>query len=96
VRRNSASVGDCKPLLLRANDLADRLILDLPQCDGVDAARREVVALLQQPRRAEEAATVVGSEGDFVRRSVAVSCCIGGADATSRASLTTSARCESV
>ena len=49
-------------LLLHAHRLADLLILDRAQLGGRDLACGEVVAGLEQPRRAQQAADVVGAE----------------------------------
>ena len=49
-------------LLLHAHDLADRLVLDCAQPRGVDAAGGVILARLQERRRAEQAADVVGAE----------------------------------
>ena len=49
-------------LLLLAHDLADRVVFDRAQRRRVDATVREVVARLQELRRAEQAADVVGAE----------------------------------
>jgi len=49
---------------LLADDVADRVVLDPAQLAGVEAARGEVVARLEEGLRAEQAA----------RRGTAVSC----------------------
>jgi hypothetical protein len=49
-------------LLLLAHDVGDRLVLDPAELVGVDPAGGEVVARLQQPGGAEQAADVVGAE----------------------------------
>jgi hypothetical protein len=49
-------------VLLQADDVADRVVLDLAQPIGGDATGREVRASLQQLRRPEQAADVVGAE----------------------------------
>src|SRR5581483_488760 len=49
-------------LLLLPHDLADRLVLDAPQLVVVDAAGGVVLARLQEPLRAKQAAHVVGPE----------------------------------
>ena len=62
-RRSSPSVASCRPIgLLQAHRLADRLILDRAQLVGVDGARRVVGPGLQQRRRAQQAADVIGAE----------------------------------
>src|SRR4051794_35121974 len=49
-------------LLLHPDDLADRVVLDRAQLDRVDTPFGVVLARLQEPRRAQEAAHVVGAE----------------------------------
>jgi ABC-type taurine transport system ATPase subunit len=49
-------------LFLLAHDLLDRLVLEATELVGVDPAGAEVVARLQQTRRAKQAADVVGAE----------------------------------
>jgi hypothetical protein len=49
-------------LLLPADGLADRVVLDAAQLGGVDPPGGEVVARLQQLRRPQQAADVVGPE----------------------------------
>jgi hypothetical protein len=63
-RAPELAVGDAaKPqVFLVADDLADRLVLDATQPGGVDAAGRAVLARLQERRRAEQAADMVGTE----------------------------------
>src|SRR4029079_9287167 len=50
-------------VLLAADHRADRLVLDAPQLGRVDAVLGEVRAGLEQLRRAQQAADVVGPEG---------------------------------
>jgi hypothetical protein len=47
---------------LLADDVADRVVLDPAQLAGVEAARGEVVARLEEGLRAEQAADLVGAE----------------------------------
>src|SRR5262249_3110479 len=49
-------------LLLLADDLANRLVLDPAQLDVVDATLRVLLARFEQPLRAQQAADVVGAE----------------------------------
>ena len=49
-------------VLLQADRVADRVVLDGPQLVGADPALREVVAGRQQVGRAEQAADVIGAE----------------------------------
>ena len=50
-------------LLLLADDVADRVVLDRPQLVVVDAPRGEIVARGQQALRPKQAAHMVGAEG---------------------------------
>jgi hypothetical protein len=49
-------------LFLLAHDLCDGLVLDATELVGVDPAGGMVLARPQQPRRAEQAADVVGAK----------------------------------
>ena len=49
-------------LLLHPDHAGDLLVLDRPQVRGRDPARGEVIAGLQQPVRAQQAAHVIGTE----------------------------------
>ena len=62
-RRNSPSVAVLQAdVLLQLHDVADRLVLDGAQLGVVELAGRVVGARLEQPRRAQQAADVVGPE----------------------------------
>ena len=63
-RRNSPSVADWQAdVVLQRDDLADRLVLDRAQLVRRRSGRRVVLARLEQLRRPQQAADVVGAVG---------------------------------
>ena len=64
IRATKLTVGDAlqTEVLLESHDVADRRILDGTQLGAVDGAASMTLARLEQRRRAQEAADVIGAE----------------------------------